>query len=81
MVKKMETPLKMDDLGGGKTPIFGNIYLDFFCNKNPPVGSKSSGISQWHGFSGHVFGGEKISTWRAGWTTTGAEELVGRTFY
>lgn len=27
------------------------------------------------------FLGEKIFTWRAGWTTTGAEELVGRTFY
>ena len=67
----------MDDLGG-KTSIFRNIHLDFLYNKNPPVGSKSSGISQWHGLSGHVFWGEKISTWRAGWTT-GLADLLFRT--
>ena len=27
MVKVMENPIKMDDLGGGGTPIFGNIHI------------------------------------------------------
>ena len=34
MVKIMETPIKMDDLGGKNTPIFGNtlmIYVAGFC--------------------------------------------------
>jgi len=48
----------------GKTHYFRKHPSRFSLHKkNPPVGSwsKNSGISQWHGFSGHVFWVKKSS--------------------
>ena len=43
MVKIMENPIKMDDLGG-KTTIFGNIHLETLLQKNAPMAGRRKHI-------------------------------------